>query len=74
MNEVMRYRPLLPEAIRSDVNVKELNENQNSSSVRNYHAMVKSEFVGSLIARVSCCSSPTVSDAIKHVEESLVFT
>ena len=70
MNEVMCYRPLLLEAIRCDINVKELNENQNYSSIRNYQTVVKSELVGSFIARVSCCSSPTVSD----VEESLVFT
>ena len=45
----MRYRPLLREAIRSDNNVKELSENQNSSSVRNYHAIVMSKLVGSLL-------------------------
>ena len=42
MNEVMRYRTLLREAIRQDINVKELSDNQNSSSVRYYHAMVMS--------------------------------
>ena len=71
MNEVIRYRPLLRETIRSDINVKELSENQYSSPVRNYRAMGMSELVGLFIARVSCCSSPTVSDATKQVEESL---
>ena len=53
MNEVMRYRPLLRESIRSDVNVKELNEYQNSSSVRNYHAMVMSEVHSLFVFRVA---------------------
>ena len=74
MNEVLRNRPLLREAVRSDMNVKELSENQNSSSVRNYYAMVMSELVGSFIAGVSCCSSPTVSDATKHIEEYILFS
>ena len=66
MNEIMRYQPQLREAIMSDMNVKELSENPNSSCVRNYHTMVMSELVSSFIAGVSCCSSPTVSDATKH--------
>ena len=74
MNEVLPNRPLLREAIRYDINVKELSENHNSSSVRNYHAMVISELVGSFMAGVSCCSSPTVSDATKHIEEYLFFS
>ena len=74
MNEVMRNLPLLREAMRSDMNVKELSENQNSSSVRNYHTMEMSELVGSFIARVSCCSSPTVSGATKHIEEYIFFS
>ena len=50
MNEVMRYRSLLREAIMSDVNVNELNE-----------CCGKVIAFGSFIARVSCCSSPTLS-------------
>ena len=46
MNEVMRSRQLLREAIRSDIILEELSEHPNPSSIRNCHFILLPEFVG----------------------------
>ena len=45
MNDVMRSRQVLREAIRSEINVKDLTEHPNSSSILNGRVIVRPELV-----------------------------